>query len=52
MDDNDLVLAMLGLACAGLPLVFGLFLITGDNRTPADIVKPAPTATAALGAKH
>jgi hypothetical protein len=50
MDDNDLVLAMLGLACA-LLLVSGLFLIAGDNRRP-DIVKPAPTATAALGAKH
>jgi len=51
MDDNDLVLAMLGLACAGLLLVFGLFLIAGDNRRP-DIVKPAPTANPAFGAKH
>jgi hypothetical protein len=47
MEDNDLVLAMLGLACAGVMLVVGLFLIMKEDRGP-DIIRPIPMVTSTL----
>jgi hypothetical protein len=51
MEDNDLVLAMLGLACAGIMLVIAGLLVITKESSKTDLVRPTPMATSALGAK-